>query len=84
MRDIYNIDETALYQKMISDVTLATKSQTNSKKEKTQISIIIYYNAEESYKLSLWLIRKTKNLCYFERNKIKIFFLDIIYIVIKF
>jgi len=52
MNDIYNMNEAALYWKMILNVTLATEHQAGSKKEKTYISIAVCCNASESYKLS--------------------------------
>ena len=84
MRDTYNMDEAALYWKMVPDVTLATESQAGSKKEKARISIVACCNAEGSHKLSLWLIEKAKNPRCFGRNKIKISSLGMIYTVIKF
>ena len=35
IKDIYNMNKTTLYWKMIPDVTLATERQNNIKKEKT-------------------------------------------------
>jgi len=78
MNDMYNMNETALYWKMISDVTLVTEHLSDSKKKKTCISIAVCFNASESHKLHLWMIEKTKNLQCFERNKTKISSLDMI------
>ena len=53
MDDMYNMDEAALYWKMVPDVTLVTECLPDSKKKKTCISIIVCFNASESHKLCL-------------------------------
>jgi hypothetical protein len=61
MDDIYNMNEAALYWKMVPDVTLATECQAGSKKEKARISIAVCCNASGSHKLPLWVIGKANN-----------------------
>jgi hypothetical protein len=72
MDDMYNMDEAALYWKMVPDVTLATERLPGSKKEKARISIAVCSNASGSHKLRLWVIGKAKNPRCFGRNKTKI------------
>lgn len=40
LKDIYNMDETGLYWKMLPDTTLATEQMSGVKKEKSRISIV--------------------------------------------
>jgi len=68
MNDMYNINETALYWKMISNVILIIKCLSDFKKKQTCISITICFNDFESHKLYFWMIEKTKNSQYFEKK----------------
>ena len=76
MKNSYNMNETELYWKMTSDITLVTESQAGRKKEKTCITVINCFNVSESCKLASWIIETAETSCYFERNKIHISSLD--------
>ena len=72
MKNSYNMNETELYWKMMSDTTLVMESQTGHKKEKAYITVVNCCNASESYKLDSWLIETAATPCCFGRNKINI------------
>ena len=53
MQNTYNMNEAALYWRMVPDVTLATEHQTDSKRQKKHLSVMTYCNVNESHKLFL-------------------------------
>lgn len=50
-QNLYNIDESVLFQKMTPDITLGTKQNARKKHKKTQITIYLSCNVSEFYKL---------------------------------
>ena len=55
------MDEAGLFYKAILDIELITKGQLGIKKQKERIITIYYSNADGSYIIPLWIIRKAKN-----------------------
>jgi DDE superfamily endonuclease len=60
LRDIYNIDETSLFWKAMSDRTLAAKALVGGKRAKSRITANMCYNVDGSDKLSIWFIGQAK------------------------
>ena len=60
-RDIFNIDETGLYQKRTLNRSLVTKSRSRNKKAKDRITLALIANIDRSEKLDPWVIGSTKN-----------------------
>jgi hypothetical protein len=58
--NIYNIDKTGLFWKMLPSRGLLSQSQPGLKKDKTRISIAVCTNATGTDRLPLWIIRKAK------------------------
>jgi len=56
LKDIYNMDKTGLFWKAILDTTLATKSQSGTKRQKARLSLANCSNADGSDKIPLWII----------------------------
>ena len=73
------MNETDLFWKKVSDSTLITEYQSDKKKKKTQISIILCLNVIETDKLSSWIIEKTVNFCCFKIKNIQIQELNMIW-----
>lgn len=68
-RDVYNMDETALFWKLMPDTTLATCPQTGKKRVKNRVSLALCSNADGSDKLDPWVIGKAANPRCLGRNK---------------
>ena len=62
LRDVYNLDETGLFFRMLPDRSLTTKDKTKgAKKPKERISVMLCCNADGSDKLRALVIGKTLN-----------------------
>lgn len=59
-QDIYNMDETALYWRMMPSRGLATQQQPGVKKDKARISLVLAVNASGTDRLPIWIIGKHK------------------------
>ena len=55
------MDEAGLFYKATPDIGLITKGQLGTKKQKERITTVHYSNADGSYIVPLWIIRKAKN-----------------------
>ena len=66
MNDVYNMNETKLFWKTCSDVTLITKQLLDEKFAKTKITINMCCNCIETNKLSIWYIEMTQNFRIFD------------------
>jgi hypothetical protein len=66
-KDVLNMDETGLNWKRTPDRTLATKSQSGTKKSKDRITIALTSNADGSEKFLAWVIGKSENPRYFRK-----------------
>lgn len=64
-KDTYNMDESALFQKMISYVTFGTRQTVRTKHNQAWITINLPYNVPRTHKLELWFIKKVVVLCCF-------------------
>jgi DDE superfamily endonuclease/Tc5 transposase DNA-binding domain len=71
-KDVYNMDETGLFWKATPDTTLATESQSGTKKQKARISLANCSNADGSDKIPLWIIGVSKRPRCFARARINI------------
>ena len=60
-RDIFNLDETGLYQKSTLNRSLATEPGSGNKKAKDRITLALTANADRSEKLDPWIISSSKN-----------------------
>ena len=58
--DIYNIDETGLYWKMMPSRGLATQSMSGIKKDRARISLVLCTNASGTDRFPVWIIGKAK------------------------
>lgn len=58
--DIYNMDETGLYWRMMPSRGLATQLQPGMKKDKARISLVLAANASGTDRLPVWIIGKYK------------------------
>lgn len=56
------MDESELFQKMISDITLATQQGAEKKHDKACTTIKFAYNVTGSHKLDFWIIGKAVEL----------------------
>ena len=56
--DIFNIDETGLFQKLIPDQTLATKAGSGRKRSKDRITLALTTNGDGSENLDYWKVQK--------------------------
>ena len=72
LRDIYNMDESALFWKMMPDATLADQQLPGGKIEKARVTINLCCNADGSKKLPPWFIGKAKTPRCFGRASVKI------------
>ena len=70
--DIYNINKSTLFWKMIPDRTLETEQSIGSKYEKTRITINLACNVTGSHKLEPQFIGKAAKLRCFGRSSINI------------
>ena len=66
--DIYNMDETGLYWRMMPSRGLATQFRPGIKKDKSRISLVFAVNSSGSDRLPVWIIGKykpqaLKNVC---------------------
>ena len=66
LHNIFNIDETGLYQKRILDHSLATESRSGIKKSKDRITLTLTVNGNRTEKLIPQVIAKSKNLYCFK------------------
>lgn len=64
-KNIYNIDESALFWKIIPDITFSTRQTIRKKYDKAQITINLICNIVRIYKPELQFIEKTIVLYYF-------------------
>ena len=65
--DVYNMDETGYFWKMLPNRSLTTEATTSSrrKQEKARITAVLTYNATGTRKLDLWFIGTAKRpLCF--------------------
>lgn len=69
--NVYNMDQTALFWKLIPDRTLATEKQSGLKKEKARITLVCSSNATGSDRVPLWVIGKAKKPRCFHTAKIQ-------------
>lgn len=60
--NIYNMDETGLFWKMMPSRGLTTQSLPGLKKEKTRLTLLICVNAARSDLTPVWIIEKSKTL----------------------
>jgi DDE superfamily endonuclease len=58
LEDIYNIDETGLFWKLLLDRTLASEQLPGGKLRKERISVVFCCNASRTHKLDPWFIHK--------------------------
>ena len=58
--DVYNMDETGLYWKMIPSRGLSTQLRPGVKKEKARVSLVFVVNSTGSDRLPVWIIGKSK------------------------
>lgn len=58
--DVYNMDETGLYWKMLPSRGLLSQSRPGIKKDKARISLALCVNATGSDRLPVWIIGKSK------------------------
>ena len=79
LKDVYNIDETGLFQKAILDTTLATKALLGTKKQKARISLGNCSNADGLDKLPLFVISSLLKPYCFSRNRINIALINIMW-----
>ena len=70
--DVYNMDESALFWKMIPDVTLAAQQGAGRKHDKARITINLACNVTGSHKLDPWFIGKAAKPRCFGRSSINI------------
>jgi hypothetical protein len=56
LRDIYNMDETGLYWKLMPDKTLATEQLSGLKKDKSRVTIAVTANGDGTDRVPLWII----------------------------
>jgi hypothetical protein len=70
LSDIYNIDESGLYWKMVPDISLLTEQLFGTKKEKAWISLAILANRDSTERLKMWIIGNTKRLRCFKNINI--------------
>jgi hypothetical protein len=76
-RDIFNLDETALFWKLQPDRSLATEQTSGGKKSKDRITIALCTNGDGSEKLYPWIIGRSKNPRCFKhvnRNNLRIIY----------
>ena len=71
-KDVYNIDESALFWKITPDETLGTEQSVGGKHNKARITINLACIFIGSYKLEPWFIEKGAKLQYFGRSSINI------------
>ncbi|OAE35364.1 hypothetical protein AXG93_3493s1000 [Marchantia polymorpha subsp. ruderalis] len=64
--DIYNMNETRLFFRMLADNSLATKQMEGRKAQKKQITLAVCCNGDVNDKLPLWIIGKFQNQCCFK------------------
>lgn len=60
-KDIFNMDETGLFWKLIPSRTLATEAQSGAKKKKDRVTIALTVNADGTEKLDPWVIGRSQN-----------------------
>jgi DDE superfamily endonuclease len=65
-KDIFNMDETGLFWKLIPERLLATETGNSGKKSKDRITLTLTTNTDGSEKLEPWVIGKSKNPRYFK------------------
>ena len=58
--DIYNMDESGLYWKMVLDISLSTQQLSSNKKEKARVSIVVLANGDGTKQLRMWVIGSAK------------------------
>ena len=61
LRDIYNIDETGLFWKLMPDRTLSTEARSGGKKSKDCMTLAFTCNSLRE-KEEVWIIGRLKNL----------------------
>jgi DDE superfamily endonuclease/Tc5 transposase DNA-binding domain len=61
--DIYNMDESSLFWRMMPSQGLSTQSQAGLKKDKSRISLVFCVNATGTDRLPVWFIGKAKTPC---------------------
>ena len=74
-RDIFNLDETALFWKLQPDCSLVTKQTSGGKKSKDRITVALCTNGDGLEKLYPWIIGRLKNPRCFKhvnRNNLRI------------
>jgi hypothetical protein len=60
-QDVYNMDKAGLFYKATLDIGLITIGQSGTKKQKERIITVYCSNADGSYIVPLWIIRRAKN-----------------------
>ena len=71
-RDTYNMDESAIFWKMLPDATLADQQMPGGKIEKARLTVNFCTNVDGSHKLPPWFIGKAQNPRCFGKAGIKI------------
>ncbi len=72
LEDIYNMDETGLFWKLLPDRTLASEQLPGGKLHKERISVAFCCNASGTHKLDPWFIHKRLKPRCFSHQGIKI------------
>ena len=72
LEDIYNMDETGLFWKLLPDRILASEQLPGGKFHKERISVAFCCNASGTHKLNPWIIHKRLKLRCFKQQGIKI------------
>jgi hypothetical protein len=60
LSDIYNMDETGLYWKLVPDRSLSTEQLSGLKKEKARISLALTGNGDGTERVPIWAIGTAK------------------------
>jgi hypothetical protein len=68
--NIYNMDESGLYWKMMLDRSLSTKQLSSTKREKSCISLAITGNGDGTERVPVWAIGSAKKPCCFKNINI--------------
>ena len=79
LKDVYNMDETGLFQKATLDTTLATEALLGTKKQKARVSLANYSNVDGLDKLPFQIIKFLAQLQCFVKAYINIASLNIIW-----
>jgi hypothetical protein len=61
MKDVFNMDETALFYRLLPNQTLGTEGERGTKKDKTRVTLLLCCNADGSEKLRPLIIGRYQN-----------------------